>query len=117
MVASGMNVVLPKVRAPRSSQGQVVRDRLIRRLDDGFGVKLTVVSAPAGFGKTTLLAQWLETSQVADFVYAWVSLDFADNDAEELIRHCIFAIGQAQPALRRTWPDRGRIRLGQPMVT
>ena len=66
MVTGDMSVVLPKVRAPRPTQGQVVRGRLIQRLDDGFGVKLTVVSAPAGFGKTTLLAQWLETSEAAD---------------------------------------------------
>ena len=99
VAANDMNVVLPKVRAPRPTQGQVARDRLIRQLDEGFGVKLTVISAPAGFGKTTLLAQWLETSQAADFRYAWVSLDFADNDAVRLIHHCILAIGQAQPGL------------------
>ena len=48
-----------KLYVPRSPRGLVPRPRLSERLDRGAASKLTLVSAPAGFGKTTLLAEWL----------------------------------------------------------
>jgi LuxR family maltose regulon positive regulatory protein len=57
----------------------VTRDRLLTRLGDGAGRRLTLVSAPAGFGKTTLLASWLARTDV-DRAVAWLSLDTADSD-------------------------------------
>ena len=50
-----------KLYVPRSRHGLVQRPRLNDRLDRGTASKLTLVSAPAGFGKTTLLAEWLAT--------------------------------------------------------
>ncbi len=55
----------------------VSRPRLVKRLNRGEDVKLRLVSAPAGFGKTTLLAEWITT---AKHPIAWVSLDTRDND-------------------------------------
>jgi LuxR family maltose regulon positive regulatory protein len=53
---------------------------LVERLDRGIERKLTVVSAPAGFGKSTLLAEWLATTSADGRPAAWVSLDQSDND-------------------------------------
>ena len=52
-----------KLYVPKSRRGLVARPRLSERLDRGAAAKLTLVSAPAGFGKTTLLAEWLAAGQ------------------------------------------------------
>ena len=56
------------------------RARLIERLDQGTERKLTLVSAPAGFGKSTVLAEWLAATPATERPAAWVSLDQSDND-------------------------------------
>ena len=60
----------------------VSRPRLIERLNAGLQRKLTLVSAPAGFGKTTLLSEWIGESanQRCGRPVAWLSLDEGDND-------------------------------------
>ncbi|MGL4649413.1 MAG: hypothetical protein ACRC1H_08385, partial [Caldilineaceae bacterium] len=87
-----------KVTRPRVAPQNVPRQRLIGRLDSAFGVSLTLLSAPAGFGKTTLVAEWLAHRSVWDHaegtlagstmaggepvsVYAaWLALDDHDNN-------------------------------------
>src|ERR1700716_1929277 len=69
-----------KLHIPRSRPGLVPRPRLIERLNQGIDGELTLVSAPAGFGKTTLLAEWLATAQAGTGPAAWVALDQNDND-------------------------------------
>jgi LuxR family maltose regulon positive regulatory protein len=69
-----------KLYVPGAGPGLVPRPRLIQRLNQGTLGKLTVVSAPAGFGKTTLLAEWLATSEAAKDRAAWVALDQSDNE-------------------------------------
>src|SRR3981081_2829030 len=69
-----------KLYVPRSGPGLVPRPRLIQRLNPGSMGKLTVISAPAGFGKTTLLAEWLATSEAGNGRAAWVALDQSDNE-------------------------------------
>ena len=66
-----------KLYIPPSHPGLVPRPRLIGRLDEGLQRKLTLISAPAGFGKTTLVSHWLHQSKVTA---AWLSLDESDND-------------------------------------
>src|SRR5215510_13655711 len=58
----------------------VSRPRLVGRLHDALRGPLTIVAAPAGFGKTTLLAAWRATPAGAAVPLAWVSLDAGDND-------------------------------------
>jgi len=61
----------------------VLRPRLSERLDRGTASKLVLVSAPAGFGKTTLLAEWLAARPAAlagERLVAWLSLDRGDNE-------------------------------------
>ncbi len=69
-----------KFHLPRRRRGLVPRPRLSERLSRGAEAALTLVSAPAGFGKTTLLAQWLEAAPADGRSVAWLSLDQRDND-------------------------------------
>ena len=68
-----------KLHVPRRRRGMVARPRLSERLDGGGEAALTLVSAPAGFGKTTLLTEWLAAAGDGRSV-AWVSLDPRDDD-------------------------------------
>jgi LuxR family maltose regulon positive regulatory protein len=69
-----------KLYVPRRRRSVVPRPRLSERLNRGAEAKLTLVSAPAGFGKTTLLAEWLADAPADEWSAAWLSLDQRDND-------------------------------------
>ena len=71
-----------KTGVPRARSGIIRRPRLTSLLAAGVDLPLVVVSAPAGYGKTTLLVDWLEHD---DRTVAWVSLDQADDDAATLM--------------------------------
>ena len=64
-----------KLYVPRLRRGLVARPRLSERLSRGAESKLTLISAPAGFGKTTLLAEWLAAAPADERSVAWLSLD------------------------------------------
>jgi LuxR family transcriptional regulator, maltose regulon positive regulatory protein len=66
-----------KLYRPRSSSDVIPRARLLERLNAGLGGKVTLVSAPAGFGKTTLMTEWVQT---LDRPTTWLSLDENDNE-------------------------------------
>ena len=68
-----------KFHVPRQGRGLVARSRLSERLSRGADSALTLVSAPAGFGKTTLLAEWLAVLAAEGRAVAWLSLDQRDN--------------------------------------
>jgi LuxR family maltose regulon positive regulatory protein len=79
-VASGPSVIpATKLHIPGIRAGIVSRDALVELLVRGRSGKLTLLNAPAGFGKTTLLAQWC-ASVSEERSFAWLSLDTADND-------------------------------------
>jgi len=71
-------------------RGGVSRPRLLASLDEGVqnGRKLTLVSAPAGYGKTTLLAEWVRALSAS---VAWLSLDDADNDPARFLAYWLAA--------------------------
>jgi LuxR family maltose regulon positive regulatory protein len=73
------SLLLPKLRPPRLPSFCVSRQRLLARMEEGRQGKLTLVLAPAGSGKTTLVRQWIET-QGQDTQSAWLSLDPEDDD-------------------------------------
>jgi LuxR family transcriptional regulator, maltose regulon positive regulatory protein len=87
--------------APRWRPGQVSRPRLTARLTDGATRALTLVSAPAGFGKTTLLAEWLANA-APELVVAWLSLDASDNDPTLFWSYVIAALQKVRPAVGET---------------
>lgn len=66
-----------KMLVPQAVAGLVPRPRIHARLDEGLQGKLTLVTAPAGFGKTTAIAQWVRERELPA---AWLSLDAGDND-------------------------------------
>ena len=89
-------VLATKLFAPARRPLLVARPRLIERLDAALepGRKLSLISAPAGFGKTTLVSDWIEQSvhrQPATRV-AWLSLDDGDNDLPRLLTHLVAAL-------------------------
>ncbi len=69
-----------KLFAPKLRSSVVPRPRLIERLNTGVERKLTLISAPAGFGKTTLISEWLSSSSNVKRPSSWLSLDERDND-------------------------------------
>ena len=69
---------------------------MLTLLEESSDHKATLISAPAGYGKTTLLAQWGQAEE-ADLSFAWVSLDEQDNDPVRLWRHIVEALRQAVP--------------------
>ena len=72
-----------KFYVPRPRRELVPRPRLRERLAHGTAGKLTLISAPAGFGKSTLLTEWLTArpaGQAGERLIAWLSLDQGDND-------------------------------------
>ena len=85
-----------KLYVPKWRPGLVPRPRLIDRLDQGAERKLTLVSVPAGFGKTTLLAEWLAATEAGERPAAWVSLDQSDNDLTFFWAYFITALQTVQ---------------------
>jgi len=91
-----------KFYVPRSRRGLVSRLRLSERLDRGTASKLMLVSAPAGFGKTTLLTQWLAAGPGAPAdkrPAAWLSLDQGDNDPASFWAYVIAALRTTSPGV------------------
>jgi LuxR family maltose regulon positive regulatory protein len=105
-------VLATKLFAPTRRPRLVARPRLLEQLDttlDGIN-RLTLVSAPAGFGKTTLLSDWLThvESHSSQTRIGWLSLDEDDNDLPRLLTHLTAALQGAgldvDPALLETHP-------------
>ena len=91
-----------KLYAPRRRRGLVPRPQLTDLLARGAETKLTLVSAPAGFGKTTLLAEWLSEAAEAGSATAWLSLDVGDNEPAVFWSHVIAALQGALPGVGTT---------------
>ena len=86
-----------KLHVPRWRRGLVARPRLSERLSRGAESALTLVSAPAGFGKTTLLAEWLAAAPADGRSVAWLSLDRRDNDPALFWTYLVAALKTAAP--------------------
>jgi LuxR family transcriptional regulator, maltose regulon positive regulatory protein len=84
------------LRPPLLRPEQLARPGLQSLLRLTSDCKLTLVSAPAGYGKTMLLTQWRETEK-ANSSFAWVSLDEQDNDPARLWRHIVEALRRGTP--------------------
>jgi LuxR family maltose regulon positive regulatory protein len=78
-----------KLFTPPVRKNLVPRPRLIERLNEGLEGRLTLISAPAGFGKTTLVSEWLAGCQRP---VAWLSLDEGDNDTTCFLTYFIAAL-------------------------
>jgi LuxR family transcriptional regulator, maltose regulon positive regulatory protein len=85
-----------KLHLPRPRPGLVARPRLLARLNEGMGQELVLVCTPAGFGKTTLLAEWVRAGQRP---VGWLSLDESDNDPARFWRHVAAALDPVLPGV------------------
>jgi LuxR family transcriptional regulator, maltose regulon positive regulatory protein len=95
--------LLPGKLAPPTARPRLVpRRRLLERLEAGLDGPLTLLVAPAGFGKTTLLAAWLASSARHGRDVAWLALDPADNDPARFWRYLIAAIQAVRPSVGRS---------------
>src|SRR5215471_18075946 len=110
-------ILATKLYIPRPRLTMVSRLRLLERLNEGLQRKLTLISAPAGFGKTTLLACWLRqndegatmndegseaplrrSSLIAHrFKLAWLSLDEGENDPARFLAYLVAAVQTIAP--------------------
>ena len=88
-----------KLRRPTHPPRLVRRPHLLRRLEEGLGAgrQMTLVSAPAGFGKTTCINEWLDT--LVDWPVAWLSLDPLDDDPGRFFAYLVAALQQANTEL------------------
>ncbi|MGO9187964.1 MAG: LuxR C-terminal-related transcriptional regulator [Streptosporangiaceae bacterium] len=93
----GAGLIRAKLAPNRLPRGSVRRPQLLDELRRGRGRALTLVCAPAGFGKTTLLTEWAGTD--AATVFAWVTLDPGDVEPVRLWTHVIAAIAQHESAV------------------
>lgn len=99
---SGYNCAMPtpilatKLYIPPPRPHAVLRPRLFERLNGGLRRKLTLISAPAGFGKTTLVSEWLAACQMPA---AWLSLDAADRDPARFLSYLVAALQTVVPAI------------------
>jgi len=85
-----------KLQVPRSRPGLVTRRRLADQLDEGLNRGLVLVAAPAGYGKSVLLSEWVRgTAQPV----AWLSLDPGDNDPVRFWRHVLAALDAVRPGM------------------
>jgi LuxR family maltose regulon positive regulatory protein len=97
------DVLNTKLYIPRTRPQIVARPRLIEQLNNGLYRKLTLISAPAGFGKTTLISDWVEglTSEEKkgrhdDHIIGWFSIDKGDNDQVQFLSYIIAALNQIE---------------------
>ena len=95
-VALRDQLLATKLYAPSTRAGLTTRPRLTERLDEGARTKLTLVVAPAGFGKSTLLGEWVLQT---DLPVGWLALDEGDNDPAGFLRYVIAAIRTVEPEI------------------
>ena len=95
-------VIATKLYVPRTRRGIITRPRLIEQLRRGAEVSVTLMSAPAGFGKTTLLAEWLSETSDYDRRVAWLSLDATDNEPAAFWTYVATALTSAVPSIGTT---------------
>jgi len=85
-------LLMTKLYVPRGHPNLVPRPRLGELLTEGMSRKLTLVHAPAGFGKTTLLSEWRMMQLGGEYPLAWVSLEEADNDPMRFLSYLVAAL-------------------------
>src|SRR5690348_8523605 len=96
----GLDLTVSKLRRPPVRPGTVRRSLLIEQLAGEDSRSIVSVVAPAGYGKTTLLAQWAERDGRS---FAWVSVDEMDNDPKVLLSYVAEALDAVEPVGRRVF--------------
>ena len=91
-------IVATKLHVPELLAGRVSRPSLVAELRDGASARLILISAPAGAGKTTVLASW-RADPAERRPFAWLSLDSRDNDPVRFWTYVLAALRTVAPGL------------------
>ncbi|MFL5655506.1 MAG: LuxR C-terminal-related transcriptional regulator [Ktedonobacteraceae bacterium] len=91
-----------KLQPPRLPSSLIPRERLLAQLDAALGQPVTLLSAPAGFGKTTLVSQWLSARGTTTSSLTWLTLDEGDNHLLRFWRYLLAACQGVQAHLGST---------------
>src|SRR3990172_3265421 len=110
--AGGDSLLRTKLFVPPLRANQVGRPRLIEKVNGGLDKALILVSAPAGFGKTTAVAEWVAGCEQP---VAWLSLDAGDNDPIRFLTYFIATLQTIKPNIGRR--ILGALRSPQPPAT
>lgn len=94
ILAAGIPFLPQKLTPPLSSPSQVRRQQIVQQIVDGSKVKLILVRAPAGFGKTTVMQQYHAQLKDTHVACTWLSLDHADNDIGRFVAYLAAALHQ-----------------------
>ncbi|MFT3791863.1 MAG: LuxR C-terminal-related transcriptional regulator [Rudaea sp.] len=92
-------LVTTKLRPPRNRGALIRRPKLIAALQQTLNRKLALVHGPAGYGKTTLAAQWFEELGASGVAASWLAIDAADNDINRFLAYLVESIHVADPEL------------------
>ena len=90
-------LIQTKLRIPAAANGVVPRPALMQQIDGIVDRKLAVVSAPTGFGKSTLLTQWAAARQAEGAAVGWFSADAQDNEIGRFLLYLVAALQRADP--------------------
>src|SRR5690242_14150657 len=90
-------ILCTKLYFPQVRSQLVARPRLVQQIEQGLKRRLTLISASAGYGKTTLLSEW--RSLRPDAPVAWLSLDTGDNDPARFLAYLVAALNSVLPDL------------------
>ena len=91
-------IIATKLYFPPMRFKVVARPRLVEKLNAGMRGPLTLISAPVGYGKTTLMSEWHARLE-SDFPAAWLSLDTNDNDQERFLKYLTAALESTKPGI------------------
>jgi LuxR family transcriptional regulator, maltose regulon positive regulatory protein len=92
------SLLTTKLYFPPARPALVPRSRLVERLEKGLSGPLTLISAPAGYGKTTLMSEW-RAGAGSRMPVAWVSLDITDNDLTRFLLYLTASLDTVQPGI------------------
>ncbi len=93
MIEAAPELLHTKLAIPIARADRVLRPRLTQKLAVGLERPLTMICAPAGFGKTISIIDWYEAQKETEFPLAWLSLDEDDNDSTRFLIYLVAAIG------------------------
>ncbi|HSQ28203.1 MAG TPA: tetratricopeptide repeat protein, partial [Anaerolineales bacterium] len=99
---SAVRLLSPKLHLPPTRKKWVNRKQLLEKLNTAANHKLTLLCAPAGYGKTTLLSQWINQFNTP---VGWLSLDNGDSELTQFTRYVVAAIQQIDPNICRLLPQ------------